>query len=130
MIWNRYRFTDGTWLDQDIEFTSQAAQATLFIHHKWDFFYPHPPWFIVGFEDLWLGTPLPALPDFDKDNDVDQTDYGYFQRCLTGSGQSQPDPACIEARLDADEDVDQDDFGIFQACFSGPIQPLNPNCVN
>ena len=68
--------------------------------------------------------------DFDGDGDVDQSDYGQFQLCVTGSGQIQNDPNCLAARLDADVDVDQDDFGIFQACMSGPNKPANPNCAD
>ena len=68
--------------------------------------------------------------DFDLDGDVDQTDYGLFQLCLTGSGTSQTDPACESAMLDDDLDVDQDDFGLFQNCMSGPGIPADPTCAN
>lgn len=66
--------------------------------------------------------------DMDLDGDVDQTDFGYFQACLTGSGLEQADPNCAGAMLDGDVDVDQDDFAFFQACMSGPNAPVNPNC--
>jgi len=68
--------------------------------------------------------------DFDRDGDVDQTDFGRFQSCLTGSGASQEAGDCQPARLDGDLDVDQDDFGLFQACISGPDKAANPNCLN
>lgn len=68
-------------------------------------------------------------PDFDGDGDVDQSDFGRFQACLSGSGFAQLDPACAGARLDNDEDVDFDDFGIFQGCFSGPGVRADRNCL-
>lgn len=75
--------------------------------------------------------PLSSQPgDFDGDNDVDQTDFGQFQACLTGSGVTQDDPACVGARMDIDPDVDQDDFGLFQGCFSGPDIPGDPGCAD
>ena len=75
------------------------------------------------------GTPFgPA--DFDHDGDVDQNDYGFFQRCYSGSSVPQPDPTCMQARLDGDGDVDQNDFGIFQGCYSGADLPADPNCAN
>jgi hypothetical protein len=57
--------------------------------------------------------------DFDGDGDVDQTDFGHFQACLTGDQAAQDSPACLDARLDGDSDVDQLDFAVFQACLSG-----------
>ena len=68
--------------------------------------------------------------DFDADGDVDHSDFGQFQACLTGPGVPQTDPACLGAHLDADEDVDHDDFGIFQRCMSGPNIPADPNCAD
>mgnify|MGYP002622932962 CR=1 FL=1 len=67
--------------------------------------------------------------DFDGDGDVDQTDFGHFQRCLTGPSTVQDDPTCIEALLDEDNDVDLDDFGLFQSCMSGPDVPGNVDCA-
>ena len=67
-------------------------------------------------------------PDLDGDGDVDQADFGQFQRCLSGSGV----PAtfgCEDAAFDGDGDVDQDDFGIFQACISGTTIPADRECV-
>jgi hypothetical protein len=68
--------------------------------------------------------------DFDGDNDVDQTDFGFFQACLTGSGVVQNDPECVSARMDTDPDVDNDDFGLFQVCFSGANVPADSACVD
>ena len=71
-----------------------------------------------------------AQSDFDKDGDVDQTDFGKFQSCMSGSGIPQEDPNCAAAKLDADGDVDLDDFGIFQACMSGANIPVKPICID
>ena len=59
-----------------------------------------------------------SLPDFEKDHDVDQADFGVMQACVSGSG-SLPAPECDVADLDTDLDVDQDDFGILQSCMGG-----------
>jgi hypothetical protein len=69
-----------------------------------------------------------APGDLDSDCDVDQTDFGKFQSCLTGPNDAQSDPACLAARLDADADVDAGDFSIFQACMSGQGVPADPDC--
>ncbi len=72
----------------------------------------------------------PIIPgDFDLDSDVDQEDFGHLQACLTGSGQPQMDPACLDARLDGDRDVDPNDWAIFEACISGPNVPADPGCA-
>jgi hypothetical protein len=68
--------------------------------------------------------------DFDHDGDVDQDDYAHFQRCLTGEGVPQNDPACLNARMDNDTDVDAADFEIFYKCMSGPNVPASPECLN
>ncbi|MHC4798411.1 MAG: PKD domain-containing protein, partial [Planctomycetota bacterium] len=70
------------------------------------------------------------LGDFDRDFDVDQEDFGHFQVCMTGTGNPQNDPACLDARLDVDNDVDLDDFTIFHGCMDGPnVLPANPSCI-
>ena len=68
--------------------------------------------------------------DSDDDGDVDQTDFGHFQQCLTGPGTSLLNPACRTMDLDGDVDVDQADYGIFQGCMSGADVPADPTCVN
>jgi hypothetical protein len=68
--------------------------------------------------------------DLDGDRDVDQEDFGHFQRCLSGSGVWQTDPACADARLDSDEDVDLDDFTIFQRCMSGSDVLADGDCAD
>lgn len=69
-------------------------------------------------------------PDFDRDGDVDQSDFGFLQACFSGSTIPQPDPARRAANLDADpvQDADQSDLAIFLECWSGPDQPRPPGC--
>ncbi|GMU21724.1 MAG: hypothetical protein AMXMBFR13_18140 [Phycisphaerae bacterium] len=75
--------------------------------------------------------------DVDDDNDVDQTDFGFFQACYTGAG----DPGNVFASLSAecqcmdiagvsgpDNAIDQQEFGRFQLCISGPELPVDPAC--
>ncbi len=76
--------------------------------------------------------PNPELRfDADDDGDLDQDDFGAFQRCITGPGD--PDGAfeCLQCRCmdaDGDADVDGNDFGAFQVCLSGPTAPADPAC--
>jgi len=68
--------------------------------------------------------------DFDNDGDVDQEDFGHFQDCMTGNGNSQNDPLCLNARLDIDDDVDANDFALFEECMTGANMPqTDPACV-
>jgi hypothetical protein len=67
--------------------------------------------------------------DADRDGDVDQEDFGEFQRCLTGPGRVQMDPTCASARLDSDADVDRDDFTILLNCMSGANVEIDPACT-
>ncbi|UCD30559.1 MAG: fibronectin type III domain-containing protein [Planctomycetota bacterium] len=71
-----------------------------------------------------------AHGDFDGDNDVDQEDFGHLQQCMTGSGNQQNDPDCLDTLLDGDQDVDLEDFVIFQACMSGANIPPTPGCAD
>jgi hypothetical protein len=68
------------------------------------------------------------LGDTDGDGDVDQSDYGRFQACLTGPGIPVTGPACHWARLDEDADVDAGDFVVFDLCMSGSGIPADPDC--
>jgi len=69
-----------------------------------------------------------AVADFDGDNDVDQSDYGHLQACLTGESIAVTDPACLDASLDGDEDVDGGDITVFLTCYGGPDLPIPPEC--
>ncbi len=68
-----------------------------------------------------------VAPDFDRDGDVDQEDFGHLQACVSGDGQ----PAlsgCLGMDLDLDGDVDGDDMVLFYRCFSGRDVPADPSC--
>ncbi len=71
-----------------------------------------------------------AKPDQDLDGDVDITDFGWFQNCLSGVGIAQNAPECFKARLDGDQDVDDGDLAIFMGCLSGADVPADPACDN
>jgi hypothetical protein len=63
--------------------------------------------------------------DFDRDGDVDQEDFGFLQRCLSGEGVGLSE-GCAPADLDVNGGVDQADFSLFRACMAGAGQP--PGC--
>ena len=73
----------------------------------------------------WVASP----PDLDGDGDVDQSDFGQFQLCLTGSDVVQWNHACSPARLDRDLDVDVDDAARFVNCLSGEGQAPASDCA-
>ncbi len=68
--------------------------------------------------------------DFDRDGDVDLTDFAHFQVCLTGQEVPQNAPNCQDAKLDNDGDVDVRDFNIIARCLSGSRILADPNCAN
>ncbi len=69
-----------------------------------------------------------APADLDRDDDVDQADFGIFQNCMSGSYIPQYDDDCRRARLDFDDDVDADDLMILLRCATGPNRPADLNC--
>lgn len=78
-----------------------------------------------------VGEPAPPIPvrmDFDEDGDVDQTDFGCVQTCLSPIGVPPTDPACRIALLDEDPDVDAADLSIFLHCMRGPGVEPDPAC--
>ncbi|GMU21622.1 MAG: hypothetical protein AMXMBFR13_17140 [Phycisphaerae bacterium] len=78
-----------------------------------------------------IGSPAPPIPvrmDLDADGDIDQSDFGHLQTCLSGPGVAQVTPACAAARLDADDDVDLDDLSLFLSCMMGANVPADPAC--
>ena len=74
-----------------------------------------------------LGSPIDAdgcsalnIPgDLDRDGDVDLSDFGLFQTCMTGSSVPQDDPQCDGAKLNGDAVVNFSDLLIFRQCMSG-----------
>jgi mannan endo-1,4-beta-mannosidase len=67
--------------------------------------------------------------DLDFDLDVDQSDFGLFQVCLTGAGKVVTTPACHNADLEGDGDVDENDLMLFKRCLSGADEVSSINCV-
>jgi hypothetical protein len=73
--------------------------------------------------------------DIDNDGDVDQEDFGWFQKCYTGTDggpiPAEP-PACFcfdrENGGMGDGDIDQSDYIAFEDCASGPDIPADPGC--
>ncbi len=84
-----------------------------------------------SFEEMWydevqlafeIDPCNPVRMDADGDEDLDQTDFGVFQLCYTGSGNTGlfNDLNCHCMDGDEDRDVDTDDMQAFEACWSGP----------
>jgi hypothetical protein len=70
-----------------------------------------------------------AAMDFDKDEDVDQRDFGFMQKCVTDGLQSIP-AGCEPADLNGDGLVASQDVAIFLDCVSGPNQTADVLCGN
>ena len=77
----------------------------------------------------WSFTALPTPADFDGDGDVDLSDFGHIQACLTGRGVRVTDPNCFGCIFDGDYDVDGDDVREFLKCMSGANIPADPDCA-
>ena len=73
-------------------------------------------------------TPRFARADFDRDGDVDLTDFGRLQTCFTGVGVPPAPGACSEADLDQDHDVDPADLARFLGCMSGRDLAADTTC--
>jgi PKD repeat protein len=72
-------------------------------------------------------TAVRVIPgDFDRDGDVDLSDFSIFQLCFNGPNRAPSINCPVSADLDGDSDVDLSDFGTFQSCFNGPNRP--PAC--
>jgi hypothetical protein len=75
----------------------------------------------------------PVIPgDFDRDGDVDLTDFAIFQGCFNGPNRPPAQASgCEDANLDGDAagDVDLSDFAVFQRCFNGPNRPPAGDCA-
>ncbi len=65
--------------------------------------------------------------DLDHDIDIDQSDFGAFQKCLSGGGVPYV-AGCDVADFNSDGAVDVTDVNIFLACFSGAGIPADGNC--
>jgi hypothetical protein len=59
--------------------------------------------------------------DFDRDGDVDLSDYGSLLNCYNGPSTAWlGDESCATFDTDNDGDVDLSDYGVFVSCFNGP----------
>lgn len=69
-------------------------------------------------------------PDFDLDGDVDLTDFGHLQSCLTGIYPNL-NPACMDANIDEDPNnrIDSVDVQKFVRCLTGPAQLADLSCL-
>lgn len=90
----------------------------------------------LGLPGYWLESEMIAYDpcpeysdvDFDLDGDVDMTDFGHMQACLSGSAVPQTEPDCWQTLLDVDDDVDTTDLNLFLGCLSGAGVPADPDC--
>jgi hypothetical protein len=78
-----------------------------------------------GFDTESWSVHVRSRSDLDLDGDADQSDFGLFQRCLTGS-LNVYSPGCEPSDLDLDLDVDGTDLDIFLSCMNGAHQ--TPGC--
>ncbi|HOW74187.1 MAG TPA: hypothetical protein PKY77_26590 [Phycisphaerae bacterium] len=68
-----------------------------------------------------------VFADRDADNDVDQADFGEFQKCYTGTTTGIP-AGCECFDRTGDEKIDAADLIAFTNCWSGPAIAADPNC--
>lgn len=87
------------------------------------------PWLRPGGGFVAMFTPAGVPGDFDGDGDVDQSNFGHMQACLSGAFVEQDDPHCQDAKMDGDEDVDEADVAVFMECMTGPGVPGDPYCT-
>jgi hypothetical protein len=77
-----------------------------------------------SFDNVVVAAYMPS--DFDRDLDVDVSDFSFFQACYNGPNRTPNLPECGPTDLDDDGDADLTDFALFQSCFNGPNRP--PAC--
>jgi hypothetical protein len=66
--------------------------------------------------------------DFDGDEDVDLTDFGFFLFCYNGPNKAPNSPTCDVADFDSDGDVDLGDYAVFLGCYNGPARWAAVDC--
>jgi hypothetical protein len=66
-------------------------------------------------------------PDFDGDGDVDQSDFGHLQACMSNLGIA---PGCENADLDGGDMIGPGDFAVFQGCITGAGTQADAGCAN
>ncbi len=68
--------------------------------------------------------------DFDRDGDVDLSDFSKLQLCFNGPNLPPALPGtCGDTDFDADGDTDHTDFALFRSCFNGPNNVPVYDCV-
>ncbi len=75
--------------------------------------------------------PVP-FADSDTDGDVDQDDFAFMQRCVTGNGAGVPSGCeCLDRDTTIPNGIDADDVAAFMNCVSGPNVPWtsSPGCT-
>jgi hypothetical protein len=82
----------------------------------------------LGLSDLWSARSLFARADADRDHDVDQDDFGRFQRCLSTGATSLVDPSCVKFDFDGNGSIGLTDSETFLNCVSGPGIPVDVDC--
>ncbi len=75
--------------------------------------------------DVWRFTAGGQRGDLDGDGDVDLSDFGIFQLCLSGPGTPYTE-GCAPVDWLGDGDVDSEDVGFFVECLEGANRP--PGC--
>jgi len=104
------------------------ALHLLELHNLGIYIWDHAPgdgWEVVNDGDTATKAYAALCPvpwaDTDADQDVDQADFGVFQSCFTGSGNTLPLPlACLCFDRSGDGSIDATDFVAFTACLTGP----------
>jgi len=139
LTWQRGRRTTS----QEVFFGPSPSQLSL-VATQSDAIYPLPVlenettyyWRVDGLNgtgrttgDVWSFQTRSLRADFDRDGDVDMTDFAHLQLCLSGTDVPQNLPECQNAKLDSDDDVDQADVALFMGCLSGPDQPAKGDCL-
>ncbi len=71
----------------------------------------------------------PVFGDADFDGDVDSTDFGRVQACLSGSSPAVPSPSCACFDAQGNAQVDTDDLLLFLNCAAGADVPADPGCM-
>lgn len=66
--------------------------------------------------------------DFDHDGDVDLSDFGHLQHCLSDSSNPTINYECLDSDLDKNGFIDQNDMWRLRLCLSGAGASVDPMC--
>ena len=114
-------FVSGGWISPEgFGWRPRAASAVTFTKHV-----------ISALFDDGANSDVYTVPvDFDKDGDVDQSDFGLLQRCFTGTAVPTIAPECQKADLNHDLRIDEFDTGKFLHCCTGAGLAGDPHCAD